>query len=137
VRLNLSERAKARLTRTGLTFLAEFLGVEVERHPGNLEALAELGHALTRLGRVDEGLDVDRRLVRLAPENSTVHYNLACSLALLRRPAESLAALERAIELGYDDAEHLLADEDLATLRDDSRFRSIVQRLRAARPFPV
>jgi tetratricopeptide (TPR) repeat protein len=137
VRLHLSERARTRLARTGLEFLAELLGTEVRRHPDNLEALAELGHALTRLGRVAEGLEVDRRLVRLAPGNSTVHYNLACSLALLERPEESLDALERAIELGYDDAEHLLADDDLAVLRDEERFRSLVQRLRAARSFPV
>ena len=137
MRLHLSERARTRLDKAGLEFLAELLGVEVDRHPKNLEALAELGHALTRLGRVCEGLEVDRRLVRLAPDNSTVHYNLACSLALLERPDESLDALEQAVELGYDDADHLVADEDLTMLRDEVRFRSIVRRLRAARPFPV
>ena len=137
MRLHLSERAKSRLAQTGLEFLASLLAVEVDRHPENLEALAELGHALTRLGRVCEGLEVDRRLVRMAPDNSTVHYNLACSLALLERADESLDALERAVELGYDDAGHLLADEDLVLLRSESRFRLIVRRLQAARSFPV
>ena len=130
--MRLSSTTRERLARTGLEFLAEFLAVEARRHPDNLEALAELGQALTLLGRHVEGLEVDRRLVRLAPENSTVHYNLACSLALLERPEEALDALRRSVELGYDDAEHLIADEDLASLRERPEFRELLQRLRAA-----
>ncbi len=131
--MRLSERARERLSLTGLQFLADFLEVEARRNPRNIEALAELGHALTRLGRHEEGLAVDHRLVQLAPENSTVHYNLACSLSLLGRPNEAIQALERAVELGYDDAEHLLRDEDLASLRGESRFNDVVRRLRDAR----
>ena len=131
MRLSLSQSAESRLEEAGLEFLATFLGVETRRHPRNLEALAELGHALTRLGRIREGLEVDRRLVRLAPDNSTVHYNLACSLCLLDRPVEALDALERSVELGYDDASHLLADEDLSILRDDPRFLDVIRQLSA------
>ncbi len=128
--MRLSDRARSRLNDCGLEFLASFLDIEVRRNPRNLDALAELGHALTRLGRHEEGLTVDRRLVRLAPDNSTVHYNLACSLALLGRAGDAVGALQRAVELGYDDAEHLIADEDLADLREEPRFREIVRRLR-------
>lgn len=134
--MRLSERASSRLDRCGLEFMAEFLSVEARRNPANVESLAELGHALTRLGRHEEGLAVDQRLVRLAPDNSTVHYNLACSLALLERTDEALDALERAVELGYDDAEHLVQDQDLAALRGEPRFEELVRRLRVAR-FPV
>jgi tetratricopeptide (TPR) repeat protein len=121
----------------GLEFLARFLQIECRRHPRNVEALAELGHALTRLGRIGEGLEVDRRLVRLAPDNSTVHYNLACSLSLLGRSDEALDALERSVELGYSDAEHLLADEDLERLHDEPRFLEVVRKLRASGGHPV
>lgn len=129
MRLSLTQSSERRLEEAGLEFLAQFLGIESRRHPKNLEALAELGHALTRLGRIGEGLEVDRRLVRLAPDNSTVHYNLACSLCLLDRPLEALDALERSVELGYDDAGHLLADEDLQILREDPRFRAVIRKL--------
>lgn len=135
--MRLSERARTRLHDCGLQFLASFLAVETGRNPHNVEALAELGHALTRLGRFEEGLEVDRRLVELAPDNSTVHYNLACSLALLNRPHEALDALERASELGYDDAEHLVADDDLVNLRGEPRFEELVRRLRVLRSYPV
>ena len=64
-----------------------------------------------------------------APNDPTAHYNLGCSLALVGRVEEALDALEQAEDLGYDDAEHLLADEDLASLRGESRFRSLAERL--------
>jgi len=117
------------LDALGLDFLVGILRVETSRHPANLAALAELGHVLARARRFEEGLDVDRELARRRPAHPTVHYNLACSLALLGRTEESLDALERAIELGFENAAHLLADEDLASLREEPRFLEIVRAL--------
>jgi Flp pilus assembly protein TadD len=113
----------------GLEFLAGFLETEIRLHPENLGARIELGHVYTRAKRYEEGLAVDRELVRRAPNDPTVRYNLACSLALLGRTEEALDALERAVALGYEDPEHLLADLDLASLRDEPRFREIVRAL--------
>jgi tetratricopeptide (TPR) repeat protein len=124
------------LEALGLAFLAEILEVEVERHPENLAALSELGHLYTKTGRFGKGLEVDRKLVLLRPEDPTTHYNLACSLALLGDAEESLSELERAVALGYEDLEHLLADEDLASLRERARFRAIAQALGAAESSP-
>jgi Flp pilus assembly protein TadD len=123
---------EARLERLGLEFRAEFLGRALARHPDNFGALSELAELLTRLGRHAEGLAADERLVRLAPDDPTVRYNLACSLALLDRAQEALDALERAIELGYRDLEHLLADEDLAGVRLHPHFQRLVASLRSA-----
>lgn len=120
-----------RLDRLGLEFQARFHEIALRHRGDDPEILAELGHALTRLGRYREGLEVDHRLVRCEPENPTVHYNLACSLCLCGQRAEALDALERSVELGYDDAAHLVADDDLAALRDEPRFAALVERLRA------
>jgi adenylate cyclase len=125
----LSAALRARLDRIGQEFLAEFYGREVARHPDNLAALTELADLLTRLGRLEEGLSADERLVALAPEDPNIRYNLACSQALLGRTEHALDTLERAVELGYDDAAHLLEDEDLASLRGERRFRAIVAAL--------
>jgi Flp pilus assembly protein TadD len=130
--LDLPDTLVERMDRMGLEFLADFLGHAARRHPDNVEALTELASTLTRLGRIEEGLVVDERLVRLLPSNPTAYYNLACSLALLERAEPALSALERAVELGYDDAEHLLADEDLGTLREAARFRALVRRLQGS-----
>ncbi len=119
------------LERLGLEFLADFLGRARRHRPEDVEVLAELATTLTRLGRHEEGLSLDRRLVELLPDDATARYNLACSLALCRASAAALLELERAIELGYSDADHLLADEDLSSLRQEPNFLALLERLRS------
>ena len=111
----------------GLDFMARFLETALERRPGWTEALAELGHVYTQQGRLAEGLRVDEELVALFPENPTVHYNLACSLALLDEKERALDALERAVEFGYRDASFMSADKDLAKLTGLVRFERLVE----------
>lgn len=130
--LPLPPELEDRLDHLGQEFLAEFFGRALGRHPDNFEALSELATLLTRLGRLEEGLAADQRLASLAPDDPTVHYNLACSLALLARTEAALDALERAIALGYRDTEHLLADQDLASLSPAPRFQALLASLRAA-----
>ncbi len=129
--LALTDAAEARCEALGLDFLARFFEVELGRRPGNLDALAELGHLYTRLGRYADGLAVDLRLAEARPEDSGVQYNLACSLALTGDTGGAFRALERAVALGYDDSEFLTADPDLAALRDDPRFASLVRAIAA------
>lgn len=123
------EQLRAELDLLGDQFLAAFYAAETERHPRNIDALAELGQIHTRLGHYERGLAVDRQLVRLVPENPTVHYNLACSLARLDRRDEALDALEQAVALGYADSGFMREDEDLASLRGEERFVNLVRRL--------
>lgn len=121
-----------RLENLGQEFLVDFYQVVTERQPENLEALAELAQAHTRMGQWERGLELDRRLVRILPEDPTIRYNLSCSLALTDRTLESLEALEAAISLGYDDVEYLLRDPDMSALKDEPRFVELVRRLRLA-----
>jgi len=121
---------ESRAERRGLEFLADFYGRELTRKPGSLAALTDLGHVLTALGRYEEGLEIDRELAHRAPEDSSVLYNLACSLALTGHADEAFRTLERAILHGYADADHLAEDEDLASLREDPRFAALLRALR-------
>jgi tetratricopeptide (TPR) repeat protein len=126
---SLPPAARARLEQQGLEFLAEFLGRHLARHPEAFEPLAELATTLTRLGRLEEGLAADERLVRLAPKDPSVHYNLGCSLALLGRTESAFEALERAVALGWSDLEQLRTDEDLRSLRGTARFEALLARV--------
>jgi len=117
--------------RIGLEFLADFLARSARHRPDDVEVLGLLATTLTQLGRHHEGLGFDRRLALLLPDDATVRYNLACSLALCQDAAAALRELERAVELGYDDAVHLLADEDLRSLRTEPGFVALLERLRA------
>jgi Flp pilus assembly protein TadD len=119
------------LDRLGLEFLKDYLGTALRHHPEDLDLMAELAHVHTRLGEVREGLAIDRRLARLLPDCPTVHYNLACSLALCGDTTGALDSLETAARLGYSDGEHLAADEDLRSLRSEPRFRALLASLSA------
>jgi Flp pilus assembly protein TadD len=131
-RLAAGAELQRRLDRIGAEFLADFLGVALRHRPEDVDVLGELGLVYTRLGRYTDGLEVDRRLVRLAPDNPTAHYNLACSLALCGQAEAALDSLETAVTFGYDDGPHLAADEDLASLRPQARFVRLLDKLGGA-----
>jgi tetratricopeptide (TPR) repeat protein len=115
-------------------FEIRFFEEVLKKNPSYADVVELLGGLYTKQGRVDEGLRMDRKLVRLAPQNPIAHYNLACSLALKRRKADAVRALRRAVEMGYRDLDWLREDPDLASLRDDASFQEIesgLERLRA------
>ena len=68
----------------------------------------------------------------LVTDDPIGYYNLAGVLALLGRHDESLAALERDLELGDADWQYLEADAWFESLRDDPRFRDLLKRMKAA-----
>jgi tetratricopeptide (TPR) repeat protein len=95
--------------------------------PEHVEALALLGEAYTARGEIEKGLQTDLRLSQLKPCSGIVHYNLACSYALMGKNNEAVDALRRALELGYADREHLCNDTDLQSLHDDPRYLSLLE----------
>ncbi len=67
-----------------------------------------------------------REQIALVPKESGPHYNLACALARTGKADEAFESLRRSADLGFDDPEHMKADEDLATLRSREGFAAIV-----------
>lgn len=105
----------------------EFLQAIARRLPEDTDVMRVLGDLYTRTGAYADGLRVDERLSRLCAEDPVVWYNLACSLALSSRPDDAFDALNRAVELGYNDYEGMKKDPDLASLHGDARFESILE----------
>lgn len=110
-----------------LDFEIEFYGGILERHPGFVDVLRVQGNNLTLKGRYAEGMQIDKRLVSLRPNDPLAHYNLACSYALLKRPEQALKTLRRAVELGYRDFRYMREDRDLDSIRHDPRFRQLLR----------
>jgi len=71
-----------------------------------------------------------RQAILLVPDHADSHYNLACVFARQGRRDESLAALAKAVECGFHNAQHMQADADLESLRADDRFPNIVAQAR-------
>lgn len=113
--------------QTQLDFEIDFFGGILDRYPDFVDALRVQGNNLTLKGRFVDGLQIDKRLVQLRPNDPLVHYNLACSFALLKRTDLALKTLRRAIELGYRDFRYMREDRDLDAVREDPRFRQLLR----------
>lgn len=111
-------------------FEIQFYASILERYPNYIEAIEILGCLYTETGQFENGLDMDERAVKIKPTDATAHYNLACSQALLNQIEAAIHSLEKSIELGYDDVEWLLQDEDIASLRSHKRFVQIIENLK-------
>lgn len=114
-----------------------------EFEPENPQALSSLSVAYNKLsewmiaqGRFDEArpyemqaLEPMVRAAALAPDDAGIQYNLACAYARVGATDESLAALSRAIDLGYGKANWAAEDPDLRSLRGLPEFRALLARM--------
>lgn len=57
------------------------------------------------------------------------YYNLACYRALAGQAEKAIDAFEHAIDEGWGDRRWALDDADLASVRDDARFRAALERI--------
>ena len=112
------------------TFDIAFYESILRRDPSYADVVEILGGLYTKVGRVADGLKMDRKLVRLLPENATAHYNLACSLALSKRRSEAMISLKRAVALGYADFDWMTQDPDLEALKDHPEFVRLLDQLK-------
>ena len=110
-----------------LDFELDFFAGILQNTPDYVDVLRILGSLLALKGRFVEGMKLDKRLIRLRPDDALAHYNLACSYALLQRPDHSLRMLRKAVELGYRDFHYMREDHDLDAIKQDPRFRQILR----------
>jgi Flp pilus assembly protein TadD len=110
-------------------FEIAFFESVLRRSPKYSDVIEILGGLYTKTGRVADGLRMDRRLVKLQPDNATAHYTLACSLALSKRRSDALRSLRRAIDLGYKDYDWMSQDPDLESLQKSREFHDLLKRL--------
>ena len=102
----------------------------LNRDPNYSDVVELLGGLYTTQGRISDGLKMDRKLVKLQPANATAHYNLACSLALLKRQTDALRSLRQAIDLGYRDFDWMQQDPDLEGLKHRADFLVLLEQLK-------
>ncbi len=120
----------AKSTKYDSQFEIEFFEAVHRRCPAYVDVVGLLGGLYTKAGRVADGLKMDRKLVRLEPDNPTAHYNLACSLALCKKRPDAMRSLRKALSLGYDDLDWMEQDPDLDLLKDAPEFRQLLEQLK-------
>ena len=102
----------------------------LKNSPGFIEALVALAELYTKEGLYDKGLELDRRLAELRPDDAVIQYNLACSLSLKGDVPAAFGAMKRAILNGYEDFSHLEKDQDLLNLLSDPGFQDYYRGLK-------
>ena len=111
-------------------FEMRFFESVLKRDAQYTEVVELLGGLYTKHGRIADGLKMDRRLVKLLPDNATAHDNLACSLALLKRKAAAIKSLRQAVSLGYTDFDWMQQDPDLDGLKEHPAFNALLTQLK-------
>ena len=128
-------RLSRRMQHAALAFETGVLEEVLLREPENLEVLAALAEACTRLRRYRRGLELDRCLVARDPDEPLFRYNLACSLALTGDAGQACDELVAAIDRGYRDFAHMERDPDLRRARVHAEWRRVRERVvRSADP---
>jgi thiol-disulfide isomerase/thioredoxin len=94
-------------------------------------ALGDSGYALLDQGKKEPALAVFTEQARLIPGGRWNDYNIACLHGRSHETAEALRALTRAVDAGWDGADHMTSDPDLADLRTTPEFERLAQRSRA------
>ena len=106
-------------------FEINFFSRLVEKSPDYVDALIPLAEAYTRKGLHEEGLQIDLRLSKLCSRDPVVHYNLACSYALVGKTEVALETLMHSVRLGYRDLKQIRSDPDLRILHDHPEFKKL------------
>lgn len=143
-----SPRGKAAITarmKQGLQLLQDghaeqsrraFLSV-IKADPTVVEAYNGVGVTFWRRGQYDEALAWYKKALDLNPDFGDVYYNIACIYSLKQKKTLALRYLQIALLNGYiknNSVDDLLADDDLANIRDDPEFKQLLSTLPGGPP---
>ena len=73
-------------------------------------------------------VDVGERLIN--GYKSDAYYNMACCYSLTHQKKPALKALEQAIQLGYKDYGNMKSDTDFDYIRQEKKFKTLLEQLR-------
>jgi TolB-like protein/tetratricopeptide (TPR) repeat protein len=123
------------LREEAATEAAEAVAV-IEKHirwnPDDARAYHLGAGSLVILGDIERAKRWLQRATEIAPEDSVVLYNVACNMAVLGETDKALDYLERAADQGAVSVAWMRNDEDLASLRDDARYKALLRRIEVA-----
>jgi len=121
-------------------FASEALQVERRTlsptHPETLYTLQRLGLAMTHRHRCGDRAPLFREIIEKSGNSAaqekrvSVWYSYACVAAAANRPDDALRYLQEAVNRGYNDADGLMHDDDMKTLRASSKFQQLLAALK-------
>jgi tetratricopeptide (TPR) repeat protein len=98
------------------------------REPRNGQEWYERAYDLYNNDRYEEAATAFKQAANEGYSPAKSIYNAACSYALMGDAPRATDTLERAIDAGWDDFEHIADDSDFDPIRSDTRFQNLVNR---------
>ena len=105
----------------------------LELCPNDDLAITLLGASLTEQGKTLEAREWNEKARRTVRYAKFANYNLGCVALLEGDIDKAFANLNYAVETGFTDADHTANDKMLQELKDDPRFETLLERLRASK----
>jgi tetratricopeptide (TPR) repeat protein len=85
--------------------------------------------ALIDLGEQQKSLEWIEKALSIDPSDPVMLYNTACVYSQAGKAGEAIAYLEKALDNGYANREWVDRDPDLDGIRNDPRFRGLIDRM--------
>ena len=101
----------------------------LELNPDDPRACIFGAIAHASLGEKERSLSLGARAIAADPDDPALLYNAACNYSQLGSIDEAISALEQAVDRGYGDKLWMEHDSDLVALRENSRFKALVERM--------
>jgi non-specific serine/threonine protein kinase len=102
---------------------------QLELNPGDVRALSLGANALDEDGQRERAIRWSERAIEIHPDDLGVLLNGACLRARWGMKDEALALLERVFAKGFGKREWVERDPDYDSLRDDPRFKAMLDKL--------
>jgi non-specific serine/threonine protein kinase len=122
----LGQKEKMTASNQRLLMLTDNL---LKRNPSDVRAIYFRSGALAGLGRRKDSLEWAKRALDMEPDDPAVLYNVACTYVTLAEFDDAIGLLERAVEIGFSHLEWIENDADLDPIRDQPRFKQLVDKL--------
>ena len=97
------------------------------RNASNYYSVGEYENAIQELNELIEKGDILEEFKR---ERTNIFYDQACNYALIGNKNSALDCLEKAVQFGYANFQHIEKDNDLTIIRNDERFINLVSKLK-------
>lgn len=94
-------------------------------------ALSKQGDSLYYLNDYGNSIIKYEESLKLDPGNVNVVYNAACVYSLLKKPDEAFSKLEQLPGIGYENVSWISGDTDLEPLRNDTRWKPLIEKIQA------
>ena len=107
----------------------ELAEAHLELNPDDDRALYLSLGALHLRGETEKAFEWARRALSANGSDPSNLYNVACFYSITGKTDEALECLAKAIENGFGHREWLEHDSDLDNLREDARFKSLLEKL--------